>query len=101
MIGGLINFLVIAFPLPLETVKEVNKLLAKFLWGSKDQSRPMHKVKWEECCKSLDEGGLGINSVDLKAKVAAFRNVWHLLSGVENIWTIWAKQNLLRNCSFW
>lgn len=101
VIGGLINFWTIAFPLPNETVKEIRRLLGQFLWGTTEDHRAMHKVSWDDCYLTLDEGGLGFTSVDLASKVPAFKNVWQLLSGTVNIWTLWAKQCLLKHCSFW
>lgn len=101
VIGGIINFWTLAFPLTSETVKEINSILARFLWGSKDQHRPMYKVKWEICCLSKEDGGLGLCDVEMSGKVAAFKNVWELLTKKDNIWTRWIKGGVMRNQSFW
>lgn len=101
VVGGLINFWTMPFPLPLETIKQVNSMLANFLWSSMGQRNPMHKVKWDACCLPLDQGGLGICNIELRGKVAAFKNMWELLSGVSNIWSEWIEHHHLKGKSLW
>ncbi|GAV74075.1 hypothetical protein CFOL_v3_17557, partial [Cephalotus follicularis] len=48
------------FLLTVSIVKECERVLRKFLWGSHGRG----KVKWSSVCKPLKEGGLGIK--DLK-----------------------------------
>lgn len=85
VIGGMLNFWTSTFPLPMETIKEINGLLAKLLWGSRDQQKLMHKVKWKVCCRPKEDWGLGLCDVELNAKVSAFKSVWELLTEKDNI----------------
>lgn len=58
-------------------------------------------MKWDLCCRPLEEEGLDLIDIQLSGKVSALKNVWELLSGVSNVWIDWAKATLLKNKSFW
>lgn len=45
-----------AFFLPRKVIREIERLLRAFLWGSPRKS----KVKWFDVCKPKDAGGLGL-----------------------------------------
>ncbi|CAL5335104.1 unnamed protein product [Camellia sinensis] len=51
------------FRLPEGVAKEFERLQASFLWGGSTLRRKIHMVRWEELCKSVEQGGLGIRKV--------------------------------------
>lgn len=46
--------------LPKQTLNAIDKINRDFLWGSSSIKRKIHHVKWNEVCKPLNLGGLGI-----------------------------------------
>lgn len=46
--------------LPNDTIDQIDRLFRKFWWGKQEDERKMHPTKWEDICKSISEGGLGI-----------------------------------------
>ena len=43
--------------------KRIENIMRDFLWSGKDGSKRDHLVSWEVCCKSKDDGGLGLGNL--------------------------------------
>lgn len=50
-------------------IKQVKKVVAGFLWG-KGEGRGIHRKRWDDLCKPLGHGGLGLR--DLRASIRHF-----------------------------
>ncbi|KAL9677072.1 hypothetical protein QQ045_005299 [Rhodiola kirilowii] len=50
--------------LPKTVIRAVNAACASFLWNGSCGKRGGHLVKWEDVCKSKEEGGLGLKDLD-------------------------------------
>lgn len=61
----------------------------------------MHKVAWTTCCLPLNEGGLGITSIEEQIQVSLLRQIWEIVSGRESVWTRWVKDILIKKKNFW
>ena len=48
------------FKMPEKIASELDKIQARFLWGSCDQKRKVHLVHWDKVTCSEEESGLGI-----------------------------------------
>ena len=48
------------FILRKKVIKVLEQIISRFLWSGSDKSSGI-KVKWNEICKPLNEGGLGLN----------------------------------------
>ena len=46
--------------LPRHLCDKLHKINRDFLWGSTNEKRKLHLVRWEKVIKSKEEGGLGI-----------------------------------------
>ncbi|XP_048613351.1 uncharacterized protein LOC125587199 [Brassica napus] len=49
--------------LPLETCENLASAIAQFWWSSNPPKRGIHWVKWEQLCKSREEGGIGFRMI--------------------------------------
>ncbi|XP_039066097.1 uncharacterized protein LOC120211667 [Hibiscus syriacus] len=67
--------------LPSTVASKLNKMIAKFLWGSKS-GKAIHWVKWDHVCKPKEFDGLGFT--DLKLKNRSLINKWIWRFGVES-----------------
>ncbi|GAV91359.1 hypothetical protein CFOL_v3_34755 [Cephalotus follicularis] len=84
------------FLLPKHIVRQCERFLREFLWGGQG----LGKVKWEEVCKPLTEGGLGIRDMKTWNKALLLKQIWSLLT-VDNLWVKWCHAYLLRSTNFW
>ncbi|GAV73102.1 zf-RVT domain-containing protein, partial [Cephalotus follicularis] len=76
------------FLLPVAVIKDCERILQRFLWGSSGTSRKHSLVKWSNVCLPWQEGGLGIKSLK-----ACF---WTLPPSGSLSWS-WRQILLLRN----
>lgn len=76
------------FKLPEGVAKILNRLQAAFLWGSSDQKRKVHLVKWKAVTVSKKQGGLGI--VNLKEMNSSLLLKWWCRYEVEDQ-ALWKK----------
>ena len=72
---------------PEEDLNYFTALCRNFLWGGDPWIRKMAKVKWDFCCASKIEGGLGI--IDIKDMADRLAAKW-ILRGLLNVSEAWA-----------
>ncbi|KAL0295876.1 UNVERIFIED_CONTAM: hypothetical protein Sangu_3179800 [Sesamum angustifolium] len=48
---------------PVSTIQKLERLFAKFLWGSTTEQWKIHWTKWHTICYPTEEGGLGIRNL--------------------------------------
>lgn len=69
---------------PKTTLQRMERLIAHFLWGVNSASRT-HWVKWASVCTPLQQGGLGIRSMEqIRAGLHA-KLMWMAMSG-QSLW---------------
>lgn len=51
------------FKCPATIADCIERLQREFLWHGKDMSKKYHLVKWDNVCRSKNEGGLGIRPI--------------------------------------
>ncbi|GAV77912.1 zf-RVT domain-containing protein, partial [Cephalotus follicularis] len=83
------------FLLPVSIVKECERVLRKFLWGSHGRG----KVKWSSVCKPLMEGGLGIKDLKTWNKALLLKQVWNVLKE-QSLWARWCHAYLIKKSNF-
>ena len=52
------------FKCPKSVYRRIEKIQHDFLWNDSVENRKYHLVQWEEVCKPLAHGGLGIRSIE-------------------------------------
>ncbi|KAL0409569.1 UNVERIFIED_CONTAM: hypothetical protein Sradi_1891300 [Sesamum radiatum] len=89
-----------AFILPKHVVKEIEKRLRKFLWkGGTDVGYA--KVSWQQVCRPLSEGGLGIRDIHALNKGLKSRHLWRIImADRSSIWVDWIFHYRLRGYLF-
>nr|KYP66770.1 Putative ribonuclease H protein At1g65750 family [Cajanus cajan] len=96
-IGGRVNlFNVVLNSLPLRylsflkmpppIIKEVMKIQRRFLWIRVKESSKICWVKWDQVCKPIKEGGLGIKNVAWFNMSLLGKWVWHDLKFPNSLW---------------
>lgn len=66
-------------------LRQIEQVLARFLWGSCYTSRKTHWINWQRICLPTDEGGLGIRN--LADSVMAFSlKLWWRFRNQESLW---------------
>ncbi|KAL0411262.1 UNVERIFIED_CONTAM: hypothetical protein Slati_3715900 [Sesamum latifolium] len=64
------------FQVPLSTCRELEGLMADFLWNNKG-SRHIHWLAWNKLCVSKAEGGLGLRKMSaFNQAMLAKRRIW-------------------------
>ena len=59
--------------------------MSRFLWSGSDKSSGI-KVKWEEICKPLNEGGMGLNQLKIWNKALMLRHIWDIFCRKYSLW---------------
>lgn len=89
------------FLLSATTVRQIESILASFLWRGTSLSSFGAKVAWSSVCYPLREGGLGIKRIQDWNRAAILKHVWRLLNDRSSVWSSWARLLLLCGQSFW
>ncbi|XP_042056303.1 uncharacterized protein LOC121800878 [Salvia splendens] len=66
-------------------LRQIEQVMARFLWGSCNSSKKTHWIKWQRVCLPTDERGLGIRS--LADSVEAFSiKMWWCFREQDSLW---------------
>ncbi|KAL0294577.1 UNVERIFIED_CONTAM: Retrovirus-related Pol polyprotein from type-1 retrotransposable element R2 [Sesamum radiatum] len=90
-----------AFILPKHVIKEIEKCLRNILWkGSLEVGYA--KVSWQQVCRPVGEGGLGIHDIHALNKGLMSRHLWRvIMQEHSSIWVDWISHYRLCDCSVW
>ncbi|KAL0294269.1 UNVERIFIED_CONTAM: Retrovirus-related Pol polyprotein from type-2 retrotransposable element R2DM [Sesamum radiatum] len=78
-----------AFILPKHVIKDIEKRLRNFLWKGSIETG-YAKVAWQQVCRPVDEGGLGIRDIHALNKGLMSRHLWRLIVNERSsIWVNW------------
>lgn len=72
--------------IPVSLCKEIEKLAHNFIWGSIDGSRKVSLLSWDDCCKPLKNGRLGLRQLADQNKLFLLKLGYHLLSNTDSLW---------------
>ncbi|OVA04930.1 Ribonuclease H domain [Macleaya cordata] len=75
-----------AVSVPITVLQNINRLIAKFFWGSHDGKPKRNWVSWKAICRPVWEGGMGIRNIDAVVTSFRLKGLWN---GVVNN-SIWA-----------
>ena len=64
------------FKLPLGLCHEFEKLICRFWWGQRGDSRKIHWVKWDDMCEPKSEGGMGFKELPLFNDALLAEQTW-------------------------
>ncbi|XP_058774462.1 uncharacterized protein LOC131648749 [Vicia villosa] len=73
------TYIMSCYHLPESCCKEIEALLAKFCWGSKDGERKIHWIRWERLAHCKGDGGIGFQGIcDFNISLL-WKQYWRLL----------------------
>ena len=79
------------FELPKGVVEKIDCFRSSFYWQNDQHKRKCRLVKWEVMCQPKDQGGLGIQNLQIQNKCLLSKWLFKLLNE-DGLW-----QELLRN----
>ncbi|KAL0420584.1 UNVERIFIED_CONTAM: hypothetical protein Slati_3081300, partial [Sesamum latifolium] len=90
-----------AFILPKTVIREIEKRLRSFLWKG-CAGVGYAKVSWQQVCRPVSEGGLGICDILALNKSLMSKYLWKVIvADRSSIWVDWIIQYRLRDNSIW
>ncbi|XP_057806239.1 uncharacterized protein LOC131021166 [Salvia miltiorrhiza] len=69
------------FRWPKSLLHELDRKCRNFIWTGNTDQKPSCAVKWDRCCASLEEGGLGLRSFTLMNKSFLMKLAWNVIKG--------------------
>ncbi|KAL0297854.1 UNVERIFIED_CONTAM: hypothetical protein Sangu_3175900 [Sesamum angustifolium] len=89
------------FMLPKGVIKAIEAKLQNFLWRG-GTATGGYKVAWEQVCKPVTHGGLGIRNLQLMNNALMSKHLWHILiQKQESIWVSWITKYKLKHGTLW
>ncbi|KAH9799959.1 reverse transcriptase domain-containing protein [Citrus sinensis] len=67
------------FKIPLGLCEDVQKIIARFWWGSQDDKRGIHWAKWERISKAKCRGGMGFKEFSCFNHALVAKQGWRIL----------------------
>ncbi|KAJ1704376.1 hypothetical protein LUZ63_004155 [Rhynchospora breviuscula] len=87
--------------LPKGVVRDINRLMAKFLWGKLDQDWHLTFISWQKVCKPIDLGGLGIKDLQNFGEALFLKVVWSIAAEEDKLWVQICKSKYFPVVDFW
>ena len=91
VLSSLPMFMMSFFELPKGVLEKIDCFRSRFYWQNDQHKRKYRLVKWEILCQPKDQGGLGIQNLDIQNKCLLSKWLFKLLNE-DGMW-----QELLRN----
>lgn len=77
------------------TLKQIEQVMARFLWDPCNTSRKTHWIKWQRVCLPTDEGGLRIQSLADSVEAFSLKMWWRFREQD----SLWAQYMFQKYCS--
>ncbi|KAL9668147.1 hypothetical protein QQ045_002522 [Rhodiola kirilowii] len=82
-------------------IQAVNATCARFLWKGSCDKKGGHLVKWADVCKSKEEGGLGLKSIETMNFAMVINQMWGKKLGRTSLWTEWLEKFWSKGKHWW
>lgn len=73
------------FKLPKGLCDDIQKAIARFWWGSKEDKNGIHWVRWERLSHAKSRGGLGFRDFSSFKQTMVAKQSWRLLQYPESL----------------
>lgn len=87
--------------LPLQVIKRLSSIFARFLWAGNLSGKCVYKVAWKHCCFPKIEGGLGLKNLHFWNEAATLFQLWRIINKSESLWIHWLYSYELKRKGFW
>jgi hypothetical protein len=74
------------FPVPMSVANRIEKIQRDFLWGGMGDEKKLHLVSWNQVCRPLRAGGLGIRNIFKFNKALLGKWLWRYATEREALW---------------
>jgi hypothetical protein len=74
------------FPVPMSVAKRMEKIQREFLWGGMGDDQKLNLVSWNQICRPLRAGGLGIRNVHKFNQALMGKWLWRYATEMEALW---------------
>ena len=102
VLAGIQNYWASMFILPKYVLKQVEKIMRRFLWSGGIEKASGAKVAWDSICKPKKEGGLGFKPLIPLNCILNMKHIWALFSNKnQSLWASWIHTYMLKGKSFW
>jgi hypothetical protein len=91
VLTSLTMFMLSFFEVPKGVLQKIEYYRSRFFWQSDNQKKKYRLIKWNIICQPKDQGGLGIQNIEIKNKCLLAKWLWKLINE-EGLW-----QQILRN----
>lgn len=85
VLSNLVVYYFSVFLAPVSVIKALEKIMRNFIWDS-GGAKKIHLVNWEELCKPIKLGGLGIKSLGMMNKALLAKWVWRFGEESQCLW---------------
>ena len=79
-------FLLSFFEVPVGVRKRLDFYRSRFFWQGDELKSKYHLAKWDIICRPKDQGGLGIENLEVKNRCLLSKWLWKLSSGTDATW---------------
>ncbi|KAG2696954.1 hypothetical protein I3760_07G084700 [Carya illinoinensis] len=87
-LSNLPTYLLSLFPIPASVVARVEKLQRDFLWGGLGDEFKFHLIKWEQVCRPISGGGLGVRKLKDFNHALLGKWLWRFSKEPESLWKL-------------
>ncbi|XP_042950267.1 uncharacterized protein LOC122282377 [Carya illinoinensis] len=75
-ISNLPTYFLSLFPIPARVTLRIKKLQRDFLWGGIGEEFKFHLIRWEQVCRPISNGGLGIRKLRIFNRALLGKWLW-------------------------
>lgn len=85
------------FYFPMWVIKRIDKIRRAFFWSGKNKVSGIKCLsKWENLCRSKEQGGIGIINLHWQNIALLGKWLWKLLTNEENLWVKFIRNRFFR-----
>ncbi|XP_022014901.2 uncharacterized protein LOC110914417 [Helianthus annuus] len=86
VLASLPNYYFSLYKAPAAVIKDLERMIKKFLWGGSGEARKTHWVAWERLAIPVKLGGLGISKLDNVNRALLCKWGWRFKKEKDSLW---------------